>query len=151
MMKHANINVELITEFAKDLTWEESPAALSDQLYILGCQNRRLTRLKGKVDWVVTDAPLLLGAHYTTPTYLPKTFKKLIYELWHSYNNYNFTIIRDKPYHKVGRSQNEDEAKLIDINIRSMLDEANIHTIDIIGDKLAAKTIFDFLFGGTDD
>jgi tRNA uridine 5-carbamoylmethylation protein Kti12 len=63
-MKKKSLNVELVTEYAKELVWSDSISAMSDQLYLLANQNRRLDRLVGKVDYVITDAPLLLSAYY---------------------------------------------------------------------------------------
>jgi len=63
--KKNKLNIELVTEYAKDLVWEERNNILKDQLYILAKQNRRLERLRNKgIDVVVTDSPLLLGKIY---------------------------------------------------------------------------------------
>ena len=66
------VNTELVTEFAKDLTWEERKDALKNQLYVSGNQAFRLSRLNGKVDVVITDSPLPLGLFY-----LPKEEQEL--------------------------------------------------------------------------
>lgn len=60
-MKLKGINVELITEYAKDMTWEERYNTLSNQLYIFAKQYSRQLRVKNKVDYIVTDSPLLLS------------------------------------------------------------------------------------------
>jgi ATP:corrinoid adenosyltransferase len=44
LMKVSGYNVELVTEYAKDMTWEGRHNILGDQLYILAKQNRRLER-----------------------------------------------------------------------------------------------------------
>jgi hypothetical protein len=63
-LKEAGVNVELVTEFAKDLTWDKSDA-LNDQLYMFANQFHRLYRCKRSgVDIVVTDSPLLLSNLY---------------------------------------------------------------------------------------
>ena len=71
LMKQNRYNVEETTEYAKDLTRDKDVSILSDQLYILAKQNRKLNRLQGKVDYALTDAPLLLNVHYTPIDYLP--------------------------------------------------------------------------------
>ena len=126
LMKQNQLPVEEVTEFAKDVTWDQNLALFSDQLFVLANQNRRLERLRNKVEWAVSDSPILLGIHYITPDYLPRTFKELVFELWDTYDNYNFYIERTKPYVQVGRNQNEDEAKQIDANILEMLDSRGI-------------------------
>jgi hypothetical protein len=143
LFKDNKVNVEEVTEFAKDLTWDQNKAALADQLYILGTQNRRQYRLQGQVEWCITDCPLLLGAHYATPDFLPNTFKNLIFELWDTYENYNFFIKRTKPYSPVGRSQNEAEARAIDDNIRKMLVDHEIPFIEVADHKDLYQEIYD--------
>ena len=65
LMKLNEMNVELVTEYAKDLTWEERFGTLAnDQLYVFAKQQKRLQVLKNKVRYVVTDSPLILGLSY---------------------------------------------------------------------------------------
>lgn len=138
LLKQARVNVEEVTEYAKDVTWDENQALLSDQLFVLANQNRRLHRLQNKVEWAVSDSPLLLSIHYVTPNYLPVTFSNLVYELWDTYENINYRIRRVKPYSRIGRSQTFDEAKKIDEDIQCMLDSKGIPYTDIDGDTDAA-------------
>ena len=56
-MKSGGFKVELVTEVAKDFVWEDRSTTLSIQPYITIKQHRNLVRLKGKVDYVITDAP----------------------------------------------------------------------------------------------
>ena len=48
-LKLAGINAELITEFAKDKVWEDNHAALSNQLYIFGKQNYKISRCEKRL------------------------------------------------------------------------------------------------------
>lgn len=137
---------EEVTEYAKDVTWEENFTLLSDQLFVLANQNRRLDRLRGKVDWVVSDSPILLSIHYATPDYLPSTFKNLAFELWDTYDNFNFFIQRNNPYSSVGRSQTEEEAKKIDNDILEMLNKHGIRYMEVLGGNSAPGTIYEHLF-----
>lgn len=121
-IKFRGINIEEVTEYAKELTWENQTDALTDQLYILGNQNRKLERLRKKVDWVVSDSPIVLGLNYILPDYLPNTFEEMLLELWNSYDNYNFYIHRTTKYNPTGRNQNEEEALKKDIEIKHFID-----------------------------
>tara|TARA_Y100000034_G_scaffold136784_1_gene215747 strand:- start:7526 stop:8047 length:522 start_codon:yes stop_codon:yes gene_type:complete len=121
LMKRSNYNVELVTEYAKDLTWEGDDSKLQDQLYILAKQNRRLVRLENKVDYIITDSPLLLGIQYATPDYYPKYYESFLLEVWRHYDNLNYLLTRDGPYVTIGRSQSEKEAVILDAKIRNML------------------------------
>ena len=134
LMKKQHMNVELVTEYAKDLTWEGDDSKLRDQLYVSAKQNRRLERLKDKVDYVVTDSPLLLGIQYATPDYFPKFFSSLLVEIWNQYNNLNYMISRYGPYIKIGRSQSEREAVVLDAEIRNMLVCYNIPFMTVKAD-----------------
>lgn len=142
LFKRKGLRVEEVTEFAKDLTWDRHSAALSDQLFILANQNRRQDRLRGQVEWCVSDCPILLGLNYTTPDYLPLHFEGLARELWDTYENYNFFILRDKPYMQVGRTQSEAEAKDIDSRILKMLEEYNVPYTSIRGNIMASMEIY---------
>lgn len=141
-MKWEGLNVELVTEYAKDLTWERNWEALADQERVTGEQYHRLARLEGQVDYVVTDAPLLLGLYYgsTDPDY-----RLLTYVLWASFTNRNFFILREKKYVPIGRSQTETEAKAIDDELRLMLSSYDEAFTDIKGNRLAARNIFNWL------
>lgn len=141
LMKVAGINCEEVTEYAKDVTWEGHLSKLSDQLYILAKQNRKLERLRDKVEWVISDSPLLLSLHYAPIEYFPKTFQDLVKEIWESYDNYNFFIDRTKAYNPIGRNQTEEQAKVIDQQIQEMLIK-NQWKFDIVRGNDVHKIIF---------
>ena len=63
IMKSKRLNVEMVPEFAKDLTWKKS-GCLDDQVYVFANQNHALYTLLGQVDYIITDSPLILGLHY---------------------------------------------------------------------------------------
>jgi len=142
LMKQAGLNVEETTEYAKDLTWDNNTSILSDQLYILAKQNRKLQRIKNKVDFALTDAPLLLNLHYTPLEYLPLNYRHMVFELWDTYDNLNFLIRRVKRYNPIGRNQTEDQARVIDIKIQELLDHNKIKYAEIVGDSTAPEKIF---------
>jgi tRNA uridine 5-carbamoylmethylation protein Kti12 len=58
-LKRDHYDVELVTEYAKDLTWNEAQKVLQNQVYVFAKQQHRFWRLKNKVDIVVTDSPIL--------------------------------------------------------------------------------------------
>lgn len=127
LMKVLGLNVELVTEYAKDMTWENRHNILSDQLYILAKQNRRLERLRDKVDYVVTDSPVILGLNYTPEDYY-SNFKPLVFDVWNTYNNYNFYLRNngDLTYNEAGRNQDKHQAKELDEKIHKFLRDNNV-------------------------
>ena len=63
-MKIAGYSVELTDEFAKECVWEGNIPMLADQLWVLGHQHRKILRLSDKVDYIITDSPVLLSPIY---------------------------------------------------------------------------------------
>lgn len=140
-LKMIEINCEETSEYAKSLTWEGHFNLLTDQLFVLANQNRKLERLRNKVDFVVTDCPLLLNIHYKPLEYLPLTFKGLVFELFNSYENINFFINRGSTYSEIGRNQTFEQAKLIDQQIKEMLNENNIEYVSFDANANIANNI----------
>lgn len=130
-LKMKGVNIELVTEYTKDKVWEENKAVFNDQLYIFGKQNFRLSRLKDKVDVVITDSPIFLSILYNK-TYT-NTFNKLVKEVFDSYNNLNFFIKRDKPYCPIGRFQTEEESNNLSIFLKELLDSHKIEYVEANG------------------
>jgi hypothetical protein len=131
------INCELVTEFAKDLTWDESSRVLGYQPYVFGQQAWRLERLAGKVDMVITDSPLILSTVYCDPA-LPQSWHD--YVLWehNRHSSMNFFIKRSNNYVQVGRNQSLVEAEKIDALILNKLNDLNINVTEFLsGDGTA--------------
>ena len=141
LMKMKHLSVELVNEFAKDMVWDDSHNILKDQLYIFANQNRKLERLRGKVDYVITDSPLLLSLLYMPENY-PLSFHPFVLDIFHGYYNINIFINRVKPYIKLGRIQTEDQAKEKDEKLKNLLDVIKIYSI-IDGDEKAPLNIWD--------
>jgi len=156
MKLHSNIidSVEIVTEFAKDLVYAGRTKELAgdNQIYISSKQYGRLHRLRGQVDYAVTDSPILLSSIYASDDYFP-SFKQLIKEMFDSFENINFYIHRTKPYHGYGRVQTEDEASVINNRILDILKEYNINYTNVDGDTEAPKKIFNTIkeMGGFND
>ena len=145
LMKLAGLKVELVTEYAKELSYDENWSDLKRQLHVLAEQERRQRRLVGKVDYIVTDSPLLTGLAYVSD---PRDFhgvEESSKSLFAHYDNVNFVIKRVKPYAKYGRNQTEDEARALD---RRLIDEIWAdQPIDLIvsGNETAPQVILDHL------
>lgn len=131
-LKERKVNAELVTEYAKDVVWGENFKLLEDQLYLLAKQNRKLERIRNKVEVVVTDSPVALNLFYVKDNYLPTTFKPLVLDLVTTYDNINFFIDRgDRFYNTKGRYQTEEVAREDDIKIKNILLENNIDFTEV--------------------
>jgi len=123
LLKLHGVNSELITEFAKDLTWENRAKTLDNQYYVWAKQYHRLWRIGKQADVIVTDAPLLHSLIYGETSY---EFKKVVMQNHNEFNNRNYYLIRVKDYVEAGRSQTEIEAKSVDEAVFLMLRDNNI-------------------------
>lgn len=127
-MKSRHINIEYVTEVAKEMTWEDRQITLECQPYIFGKQLRNLWRLKNKVDYVITDSPLLLSAVYGSHEVWHESFFTFVVEEFKKFDNINFFLNRGiQPYMSTGRNENEKEAIEIDKIILNTLDTNEIN------------------------
>lgn len=117
LLKQSGARVELVSEFAKDLTYGKDYGSLENQLFILAEQDRRLRRLEGQVDFAITDSPLPLGMVYMTPEY-EEWLPAAILGAYDRYQNVDVLLTRRKPYQVYGRNQTEHEATVLDLNIQ---------------------------------
>lgn len=136
-LKMAGVNAELITEFAKDKTWEENMAALDNQAYIFGKQSYRMSRCRDKVDVLITDSPLFLSVLYNHDEVLGEDFNKVVLNVFNSYDNINFFVRRTKPYNPIGRNQTEAEAAKLSAELEFKLDKVGLDYIEMNGEDEA--------------
>lgn len=121
-MKKLGLNVELVTEYAKEKVYENARDIMTDQLYLLAKQNRKLERLRGVVDYAITDSPLLLCAYYGKMYGKhPEIVVPLAKKIFETYENINFFIIRTKSFNPVGRLGGEDNAIKADEDIKKLV------------------------------
>jgi hypothetical protein len=125
-LKELGNEVELCTEFAKDLTWEENWEALGDSMYVTGCQQRRESRLVGKVEYIVTDSPIILGPLYFKEHAIHKEYELLINGLYKAKNIVTIFLNRIGEYHHNGRTQTEEESREIDQKLLAYMDKYDI-------------------------
>lgn len=130
-LKKKGYEIELVTEYAKDKVWEESYKTLENQIYVFGKQLHRIWRIKNKVNFIITDSPILLSIIYDKEK--NDNLKRLVLDVHNNFNNINILIKRDTIYNPNGRFQNEIEAKQIDKQIMNLLKNNSIdfHEINI--------------------
>ena len=102
-MKKKGINCEYVSEYAKDLVWDEKEDILEfNQLLVSGNQFERFRRLNYKVDYIITDTSLLLGAIYEDK--VPYLKEVLFYYYQQFYNEVFFLTRRNEnEFSTIGR------------------------------------------------
>ncbi|RKZ10843.1 hypothetical protein DRQ25_01675 [Candidatus Fermentibacteria bacterium] len=118
LLKLHAVSTELVTEYAKDLTWENRMKTLDNQYYVFGKQHHRLFRLVDQVDVIITDSPILLSLIYGDTH---AEFKDAVVACFKEFNNVNYIIRRTKAYVSAGRNQTFEEAKEVDNVTRRIL------------------------------
>ena len=132
LMKKGGYSVEFVDEYAKEKTYEREFGKLEDQLYILANQHRKLNRLWGQVEYIVTDSPIILSGYYNllnlskdlnTISYKQEVFLPLVLNIWNSYENYSVLLERDDSleYQAYGRNQTHEQAKRMDDELTDYL------------------------------
>lgn len=134
-LKMMDVNCELVTEYAKDCTWENRMMALDCQEYIFGKQSYRMKRCADKVDVIITDSPLPIGLFYNHDPALNENFTNVVMSVFNKYNNKNYCLIRSKEYNPIGRNQSKEEADIIGDEIQFFLDDHNIKYILGLGEE----------------
>lgn len=134
-LKTLGINCELVSEFAKDKTWEHNATALNCQEYIFGKQSYKLKRCRDEVDVIITDSPLLLTIIYTQDEVIKKPLTDLVMAIYNSYENINFFINRVKPYNPKGRNQTAEESDALSAKIKDLYQQLNIPYTEIDGNE----------------
>lgn len=139
-LKAKGYEVELVTDVAKDLVWDNDFYKLSNQMLVFSNQLQKLDRLIDKVDYAITDSPLLMQIGFYKERHLPapKQFKKLCITYNNHYNNINIMLKSNKNISKIGRAE-------IDLNPMKYLSTMQF---DLKTDCTKRKDILDFILGG---
>jgi hypothetical protein len=159
LMKKNHMDVELTFEFPKMIAWEENYSAVKDQFYITANQHRNISRLYGKVEYIIVDSPIILGLVYNGiygnkndyPTsFYDNSFDIFIIELFKKYKSLNILLKRDdKTFNGNGRLQNLQESKHIDEKIKEQLEMYKIPFIEFPVCPGVGEGIFNYIKSNT--
>jgi tRNA uridine 5-carbamoylmethylation protein Kti12 len=143
VLKKMHYNCELVTEFAKYLTWEKNSVALGHQFYVTAKQMHREYVVDGKVDVLITDSPPILGLlYYQEDNHMIRnSFEDFITLSFKRNNNLSYLLTRTHPYIAEGRNQSEVEAYIIRNKLIDLLKRKNIEYKDILGDEAVVPSI----------
>lgn len=133
ILKMKGYDVEYSSEFAKDKVWEGNMDVFNCQFYVTGFQAWRVRRLWNKVEIIIVDSPIALGAVYADN----KDLERCCITESNKYNECNFNVFmtRPKDFQKNGRKHTEDESKKLDKKIKTFLDYYNMEYIECQSDK----------------
>lgn len=147
LMKYEGFDVELVSEYHKDLIYEEREETFKDELYTFAKQNHRLFRVNGKVDWVITDRPIILSTIYGKKSGIyNKSFNDIVLDEHHRYDNINILLEREGfEYDSKGRNQNEEESLSLIEDILEMLDSLQLDYCVFKSNLNTAQNIFDYI------
>lgn len=115
-LKLMHIKCELVTEYPKDIIYDDHIQLLKNQTKVFAGQAHRIFRLKDKVDFIITDSPLLLYVNYVK-NWEKETLIPHIVKTFNQYFNLNFYLERHTDFQKYGRLETEDQAKQLDKKI----------------------------------
>ncbi len=131
IMKKRNMRVEITQEFPKILAWDGNIESIKDQFYVTANQHRNISRLYGKVDYIIVDSPILLGVIYKKlydafdnypSEFYGELFDMFIIDLFKKYENINIYLKRRVDiYENIGRYQTYEESLSIDKKIKRLL------------------------------
>jgi nicotinamide riboside kinase len=131
-MKLDGCNVELVREYVKAWAWAGTKVNMYDQIYIFGKQARSEYSLYGKVDYIVTDSPILLSPIYDRfyngkDAIIEESALKFIKKAQNNgVEHINFLLERQKAFNPEGRYETEEQAKAVDVFVKNFLNENDI-------------------------
>ena len=153
-MKKHHMSVEYTYEFPKEVAWEGNVSQLKDQFFITANQHRNISRLYGKVDYIIVDSPIVLGCFYEqrygegypASHYSMSGLSNFLWALFKKYDNINILLKRnDETYDTNGRLQGLQEAQEIDLDIKQTLDINRIHYSEFSVNNNTALEIYSYL------
>jgi AAA domain len=152
LLKVQKENVELVREYVKDWAWDNRKFGAYDEIYFLGKQVRHESMLFGKVDYIVTDAPVYMTAYYAS-IYCSLTLSKgVLGEAQAFYQqvaedghqHLHIMLNRIRPYAQEGRYQNESQAHSVDDGVGDMLRNLGIRVISANPDEASLKQTLEY-------
>jgi len=125
-MKYRGLHVELVREYVKTWAWQDKKVGPFDQMYLLGKQSKYESILYGKVDYIVTDSPLLLCPMYEyyhsgKELVAPAAFNFIEDAKNRGVEHLNFVLSRNKVFDPRGRYETFEQAVRIDAAIHEFL------------------------------
>lgn len=151
-LKSLHKSVEMVQEYAKMLIYMEDFEMLNCQWMVSFKQYQHLKALKGKVEFICCDSPLVIGMFYNryyqnnvcdiskTEAMIKSKMEELgpsIYVFLERNTEY--------PFETEGRIQGETESKLIDVQLKNLLDELGLPYLTVKSEKCNVGKIVEYV------
>ncbi len=131
-LRRDGLKIEMVSEWVKQWAYEGKEISSFDQVYILGQQLQledRVLRFREKVEYIVTDAPIVLTVPYAKRGGFPfwNNLLDIAKDFERKYPSLNLLLQRGNlPYHAEGRYETYEQALEMDELIRQTLIENTI-------------------------
>ena len=150
-LKAMDLNAEYTSEYVKGWAWEGKKVGPFDQFYIFGKETHNQSRLFDKVDFIISDSPVMLTAFY----HYFYNGNEALNEVCHNFYNLaeeagvqviNFFLPRKKKYIAKGRYQTQEEADALAFQLKEWLNKEDYEYIELdCADKERLNTVMDYL------
>ena len=135
-LKAMDLNAEYTSEYVKGWAWEGKKVGPFDQFYIFGKETHNQSRLFDKVDFIISDSPVMLTAFY----HYFYNGNEALNEVCHNFYNLaeeagveviNFFLPRKKKYIAKGRYQTAEEADALAFQLKEWLNKEGYEYIEL--------------------
>lgn len=132
VMKKKDLNVELVREYVKAWAWENRKINRYDQIYFFGKQVRHETLLYGRVDFLITDSPVLLASFYEEYYFhqriiLPSALNFIKDAKTEGIEYYDFWLERIEDFDPEGRYHTEEQANELHKDLNEWLKDCGVN------------------------
>jgi predicted RNA-binding Zn-ribbon protein involved in translation (DUF1610 family) len=129
LLKKNKFSAELVQEYVKEWAWEDRKIKPFDQIYFFAKQVRKESMLFGKVDFIITDSPVLLSLAYIKRVCDPEIAAGLeqtaraFYEVSprHGVHHVHVMLKRNGKFNSNGRFHSEEESIKIEGEVIELL------------------------------
>lgn len=152
-MKKDGYDVEMVREVAKKWALSKNEISAFDQLNIIGEQIKHESDLYGKVEYIITDSPVMLGAFYMNYNHKERFMQNMVqyYMNFAQRKGVEFKNIllnrRGIPYQRNGRFESENEVTNLENSLQEFLDHGDLVCFDLTchtSDRV--EEVFKYLF-----
>jgi nicotinamide riboside kinase len=154
-LKMMHKSVEIVPEVAKWLIYRGELEKLNDQYYVSSEQYKMIKALDGKVEYVIGDSGIFTGMYYnraykSNMSDIEKV-EKMIWTRNNEFQNIYIYLERNTeyPFENEGRVHNEEESKVVDIELKEMLKEFNIPYKSVLSHRDNVQEIVDYILSHT--